>query len=167
MSIQSIAGNIGSSIYRGVGGTFSEIGNRIENLLGGAVAQLSSLWDGGFVGFDMNNYQILTSAIEAHVQAMEVIISSFNTEAYIGGALKGEAMEAAIEYVRAIKQLLDAYATTYRDFNLQLTGSAKGEFSGDGDNIMAQYASGDSQNAQAINTEAQNIINEASNIRID
>jgi hypothetical protein len=169
MSIQSIAGNLGSSVFHSVTGTAQEIGSRIENLLGGAVASVSTLWDGGFVGFDMNNYQILTTAIENHVKQLEEVIDQFNTDAYIDGALKGQARDEAVEYVKAIKTLLQAYATTYRQFNIQLTGAANGVYggSGSGESIMDQYNTGDQQNAQAIRTESEQIQTEAQSIRID
>lgn len=166
MSIQNVVGNGISGAYHFGAGTLQEIGSRIETLLSGATARLESLWDGGFVGIDTANYTILTDAIDAHVKSLEDIINNFNTEAYIDGALKGQARDEAVLYVRAIKQLLEAYATTYRQFNIALTGAAHGESINDG-SVIAQMMTGDQENAQAINTDAQAIQNEAQSIRID
>lgn len=166
MSIQNIVGNEISNIYHGATGTLQEIGSRIESLLSGATARFESLWDGGFVGIDTANYTILTDAIDAHVKSLEDIVNNFNTDAYIDGALKGQARDEAVVYVKAIKDLLSAYATTYREFNRLLTGHAHGQEINDG-SIMAQMMVGDQSNAQAINTDAQAIQNEAQSIRID
>ncbi len=166
MSIQNVVGNGISGAYHFGAGTLQEIGSRIETLLSGATARLESLWDGGFVGIDTANYTILTDAIDAHVKSLEDIINNFNTEAYIDGALKGQARDEAVLYVRAIKQLLEAYATTYRQFNIALTGAAHGESINDG-SVIAQMMTGDQENAQAINNDAQAIQNEAQSIRID
>lgn len=166
MSIQNVVGNGISGAYHFGAGTLQEIGSRIETLLSGATARLESLWDGGFVGIDTANYTILTDAIDAHVKSLEDIINNFNTEAYIDGALKGQSRDEAVLYVRAIKQLLEAYATTYRQFNIALTGAAHGESINDG-SVIAQMMTGDQENAQAINTDAQAIQNEAQSIRID
>lgn len=166
MSIQNVVGNGISGAYHFGAGTLQEIGSRIETLLSGATARLESLWDGGFVGIDTANYTILTDAIDAHVKSLEDIINNFNTEAYIDGALKGQSRDEAVLYVRAIKQLLEAYATTYRQFNIALTGAAHGESINDG-SVIAQMMTGDQENAQAINNDAQAIQNEAQSIRID
>lgn len=166
MSTQNVVGNGISGAYHFGAGTLQEIGSRIETLLSGATARLESLWDGGFVGIDTANYTILTDAIDAHVKSLEDIINNFNTEAYIDGALKGQSRDEAVLYVRAIKQLLEAYATTYRQFNIALTGAAHGESINDG-SVIAQMMTGDQENAQAINNDAQAIQNEAQSIRID
>ncbi len=166
MSIQNVVGNEISNAYHSAAGTIQEIGSKVETLLSGATAQLSSLWDGGFVGIDTANYTILTEAIDAHVKSLEDIVENFNTEAYIDGALKGQAREEAVVYVKAIKNLLGAYATSYREFNKLLTGHAHGQEIADG-SIMGQMMTGDQQNAQAIRTDAESIQTEAQSIRID
>ena len=166
MSIQNIVGNEISSLYHSAAGGVEALGIRIETMLSGATATLNSLWDGGFVGIDTANYTILTEAIDAHVKSLENIINNFNTDAYIDSALKGQAREEAVVYVKAIKDLLSAYATSYREFNKLLTGHAHGQEVNDG-SIMAQMMAGDQQNAQAINQDAQAIQTEARSIRID
>lgn len=166
MSIQNLVGNGISGVFHHDVGNLQQIGSRIEALLSGATARLESLWDGGFVGIDTANYTILTDAIDAHVKALEDVINNFNTEAYIDGALKGQARDEAVVYVKAIKSLLEAYATTYRQFNIALTGAAHGESINDG-SVIAQMMTGDQENAQAINNDAQAIQNEAQSIRID
>ena len=166
MSIQNLIGNGISGAYHMGAGTLQEVGSRIESLLSGATARIESLWDGGFVGIDTVNYTILTEAIDAHVKSLEDIINNFNTDAYIDGALRGQARDEAVLYVKAIKQLLEAYATTYRQFNIALTGAAHGESIEDS-SIIAQMLAGDQSNAQAINYDAQAIQTEADSIRID
>lgn len=155
MSIKNIAGNVVSNLSHTLEGGIQGISSRMQNLLGGAVAEVSALWDGGFVGITQNP-EALVNALSTYIKELDEIVEGFNTEAYIDGALKGEAKEAAVEYVRAIKELLSAYTSTYKNFTQILQEMA-----------LTSFAQGDKDNAQAITSDAQDIRTEAANIRID
>lgn len=155
MSIQSIIGNGLSSVGHGVGEGLNQVSTYLENLLSGATAQLSSLWDGGFVGMNTANASVLSDAIEQYIAKLNEIVDGFNTAANIDVALKGEAASAATEYVTAIKSLLQAYTSTYRNFNKLLTATVE------------SMNEGDTQNASAIRTDAQDIQSQANSIRVD
>ena len=155
MSIQNLTGNVVSNIRHTLEGGIQGISARLQNLLGGAVAQVSALWDGGFVGIN-NNPEALKTALTTYIAELNDIVNGFNTDAYIDGALKGEAKDAAVEYVKAIKDLLSAYTTTYNHFIEILE-----------DQALTTMAQGDTDNAQSIRSDAQDIIQDANNIRID
>lgn len=155
MSIKNIAGNVVSNISHTLEGGIQGISSRMQNLLGGAVAEVSALWDGGFVGITQNP-AALVDALTNYINELDDIVEGFNTEAYIDGALKGQAKDAAVEYVRAIKELLSAYTSTYKNFTSILNDMA-----------LTSFDQGDKENAQAINSDAEDIRTEAANIRID
>lgn len=155
MSIQNIVGNVGSMLSNAKDIGVQYISANLQNLIGGATAKLETLWNGGFVGIDTDNALTLKDEIEKYIARLNDIIEGFNTETYIGGALKGQAAEAASEYVSAIKTLISAYITTYRNFNDILL------------NTVESMKSGDTENANAIRTDAQAIITQANNIRVD
>lgn len=155
MSIQNLAGNVVSNVRHTLEGGIQGVSARLQNLLGGAVAQVSSLWDGGFVGIN-NNPEALKTALTTYINELNDIVNGFNTDAYIDGALKGEAKEAAVEYVKAIKDLLAAYTSTYKSFIDLLENQA-----------LTTMTQGDTDNAASIRSDAQDIITEANSIRID
>lgn len=155
MSIQNIAGTVGSLLSNGKDIGLQYISTGLQNILGGASAKLETLWSGGFVGIDTENALTLRDEIEKYISRLNDIIEGFNTDTYVGGALKGQAADAATEYVNAIKSLISAYITSYRNFNGLL------------ERTVEEMQKGDTENATAIRTDAQSIITQANNIRVD
>lgn len=155
ISNQQFLGNLASKAFHGKAGNIIEVSSKLEAIIGGATAKYSTLWDGGFVGIDTANYTVLIDAINNYIASLNSIIESFNTEANITGALKGEAQAAAIEYVAAIKKLLEAYVSSYKNFNYLLEDSVE------------SMKSGDTGNATAIRTEAQEVLTQANTIHVD
>ena len=83
------------------------------------------------------------------------VVDKFNTNANIDIALKGKARDAAVEYVDAIKTLLNAYVSTYRNFNERVKEAVEA------------MSVGDLENANVIRSDAQDILTQANNIRVD
>jgi len=155
MSIQSMIGNAVSNVGHAATGALTELGTRLENAIGSASASISSLYDGGFVGLDSSNITTLTDSVEQYVQRLMAISDNFAKTNDISGALKGSSAQAAQEYVSAIAALLDAYCTTYRNFNTMAN------------NAVSSFSEGDTSNASSIRDEAQNIITAAEGIKVD
>lgn len=155
MAIQDLLYNNVSSIKHGVEGGLSSLSTRLSNLLGGATAQLSSLWDGGFVGISADPSE-LTEAINTYITNLNGILENFDTAANIEVALKGEVATAATQYVAAIKNLISAYCQTYKSFNSILEQTAQAGFD-EGD--KGDAASID-QVTEQINSDAQAILND-------
>lgn len=155
MAIKNLIGNAQSAIGHAVGGALSELSSKLQGALSGATARLTSLWDGGFVGLDASNMTTLTTDIESYVGALMEISDNFAKTNDISGALKGEAAAATQEYVSAVASLIDAYCTSYRNFNKMAAAATEA------------MQSGDTDNAAAIRDDAQSIMQDASSIRVD
>lgn len=153
--IQDVLGNVGSIGAHIVEGGVSKVGNVFEAALGNVRASFSTLWSGGFVGINVNNYEVIRTAIQDMINKIEGVLSSFNANAEFETGLKGEAAEAGSEYVKAVNELLLAYATTYKNF-IKLA-----------DEAVEQMRQGDTQNAAAIRSDAENLRAEAAKIRVD
>lgn len=152
MAIQDLLYNTASTVKHGVEGGLSQLSTRLSNLLGGATAQLSSLWDGGFVGIAEDTTE-LTTSIDEYITRLNDILTNFNTETNIGIALQGQSAQAATQYVAAIKNLISAYCQTYKSFNSMLEQTAKTGFD-----------EGDKGNAGSIDSETESINSEAQGI---
>lgn len=155
MSIENILSNAGAAISNGFKNTASTLGAMFQNAIGSATATFSTLWDGGFVGIDVNNYMVIRDEIDALMTKVEQVLSEFNAQAEFETGVKGEASEAASEYVKAVNELLIAYVTTYRNF-IKLA-----------DDAVEQMKQGDTQNAASIRSAADEIRARANDIRVD
>lgn len=155
MSIKNIFGNWKSYVSHSSSQNLNDISKSFTNILSGSTAKLSSLWDGGFVGIDVNNYEDLTRRIDLFVEDMEEISTRFAQYSDISGALKGQAAEAAKEYIKELTLVINAYISFYKNFNVLITETA--------DKMLLN----DKENSNAIVEEASNVINDANNIRID
>lgn len=155
MSIENILSNAGAAISNGFKNTASTLGAMFQNAIGSATATFSTLWDGGFVGIDVNNYMVIRDEIDALMTKVEQVLSEFNAQAEFETGVKGEAADAASEYVKAVNELLIAYVTTYRNF-IKLA-----------DDAVEQMKQGDTQNAASIRSAADEIRARANDIRVD
>lgn len=155
MSIENILSNAGAAISNGFKNSAATLGAMFQNAIGTAQATFSTLWDGGFVGIDVNNYTVIRDEIDTLMTKVEQVLTQFNANAEFETGVKGEAADAAAEYVKAVNELLIAYVTTYRNF-IKLA-----------DDAVAQMKAGDQQNAASIRTAADEIRSRAAEIRVD
>lgn len=155
MSIKNIFGNWKSSVSHSSSQSINDVSKSFTSMLSGSTAKLSSLWDGGFVGIDVNNYEDLTRRIDLFIEDMEDISTRFAQYSDISGALKGQAAEAAKEYIKELTLVINAYISFYRNFNALIVETA--------DTMLLS----DKDNSNAISEEASNVIDDANNIRID
>jgi ElaB/YqjD/DUF883 family membrane-anchored ribosome-binding protein len=155
MSIENILSNAGAAISNGFKNSAATLGAMFQNAIGTAQATFSTLWDGGFVGIDVNNYTVIRDEIDTLMTKVEQVLTQFNANAEFETGVKGEAADAASEYVKAVNELLIAYVTTYRNF-IKLA-----------DDAVAQMKAGDQQNAASIRTAADEIRSRAAEIRVD
>jgi hypothetical protein len=135
--------------------TVDQIGARINGLFDTAAAQLGSIWSGGFIGIDESNWGEIKTAIEGLIEKANGEVDKFNELANRDDALKGEAATALGEYLKACKNLLYAYVTTYRNF---IT---------DAETAMNAMKTGDSENAKSISEAAANVEAMANEIKVN
>lgn len=155
MSIENILSTAGAAVSSVFNNTVNSVSNLFESAIGSAVTSFSVLWDGGFVGIDVNNYTVIKDEIDTLMTKVEETLSQFNAAAEFETGLKGEAADAASEYVKAVNDLLIAYVTTYRNF-IKLA-----------DESVAQMKAGDTANAASIRDAAAEIRSRAEEIRVD
>lgn len=154
MSILSLFGGWKTKANRTINGV-SAASMRVSDVLDGANARLGSLWDGGFVGIDVNNYTMLTDDIERFVEDMEDITSSFVKRNSIEGALKGKTAVAVSSYIEGVNQALAAYLSFFRSFNTLIHKSVE------------SMIEADRENSNVIVNEAEDVKSAALNIRVD
>ena len=155
MSIQSILGNVTAEIGSGISQGLESLGNMMQNVVGTATAKIGSIYDGGFIGINANNWDTIKTAVLALISAAEEDLKKFNELADREGALKGEAKDATGEYLKDCKDLLNSYISQYKNFIRFAEES------------LTALNEGDTQNAQAIRAAAGDIQAAAANIRVD
>jgi len=155
MGIRSGLGNMISGIKTAATNTISEIGAGITSIFDAAVTKIGSIYSGGFIGIDANNWGTIKEAIEKLITDAETELNKFNELAERDDALKGQAAGALGEYLKKSKELLLAYATTYRNF---IT---------DAETALTAMNEGDTANAQSIQEAASAIEQKANEIRVD
>ena len=155
MSIQNIVTNVADAIEVRDRNSVTVLRNVMQAAIGEARSNWASLWDGGFVGIDANNIGVLTDEINRIVSRVEEIANNFNAEQQFDGALAGYARIATQEYVDAVKKLLIAFASTYRNFSTLAESSAKA------------MSEGDTENAAEIRAARDEVQQRADEIRVD
>lgn len=155
MSIQNILGNVASTLSHQASASQGAASDAIQALVGRTSATFSILWDGGFVGMNAAVLETMTEAVNKLLQAVEGKLQEFNeNETFVTG-LAGEAREAAGEYVKAVKTLLLAYASTYRNFIALARESVETMKAGDTANAATIRDTAAEVNARAAEITAQ------------
>ena len=155
MGIKSTLGNLGSSVSAFANNTLEQVSAKLTGLFNNAVAQIGSIWDGGFIGIDTNNWDTISKAIDDMISVAEEEIEDFNDLANRDDVLKGKQSEALGEYLQDAKSLLEAWVSTLRNFKK------------DAETAMNQLVEGDDTNAQTIHEAAANLEQQANAIRVD
>lgn len=115
------------------------------------------LYDGGFVGLTKDSGSKMESEINTNIiNPCNDLIEGFGaTQEKVEEGLKGEAAVAATNYIAAVKQLLEAYVSTYRSF-IQLMNST-----------LESMEANDTANAAIIDEASSEIKNMASQIEVN
>lgn len=114
MSVRSTVGNITHSVDDVVSNALSGARTALENIVGNVSTSLSNIWSGGFVGMSESGMQELCAQIENYCQSIEDSISQFDEKGNIENALKGDVQVAAVDFIAAVKELLQEYVGTMR-----------------------------------------------------
>lgn len=155
MSLQSSLGNISSAIGNDISGAINTISSKLNGILGNAKTQITSIWDGGFVGIDAKNAPMIAAALEKYISTIQDTLDRFNQITDIDRALKGASAEAAKEFLDAIKELMNAYVTQMRQDSKDLQ------------EVIASYEQGSQDIARQVSQNAQDIRSEAEQIHLD
>ena len=150
MGIQSIIGDVKSTV-----------GNKIKSFLDtawGAVSGLSNnigtfvanVWGGGFAG--VSDFGALKGAVTSYSNNVQEIINQYDTKADLETTFKGKAGEEMTTFVVATKSLLDAYVKLVEKWNNELDEYYERYQQGD-TTLQANVAS----DAQAVEQAAQKV----------
>lgn len=155
MSIRSAVGNITSSVGNDIQTIFSSASTNIQNIVGTAVTGFSNLWSGGFAGIDENNFSVIKSSLENYCSTIEEHIAQFDQASKLEIAYKGAIQDAADDFVKAVKELLQAYVSNMRRNIMEA------------DAAFQNYKEAAQQIAQDVHSDAQTIRQDAQKIRLD
>ena len=156
MSIQSAIGNITSAMDNNIDATIAGARSRLEAIVGGIQTALSNFWDGGFAGIDEAGLEgSLKPAIIAYCDKIDGIIQGFNENPKLEVAYKGAIQSAASDFIKAVKQILEAYVSTMR-VNIS-----------DATVAFQNYSQGASQIASNVSSDAGDIRVQADQINLD
>ena len=155
MGIRAGLGNAWSDIKSAAGNLFQNIWAQAQGLFDGAVTKVGSIYSGGFIGIDANNWTVIKDSIETLITNAGNELAKFQELANRDDAIKGDASAALGGYLLNAQKLLDAYISTYRNFIK------------DAETALGAMTEGDRQNAQSINEASAAIEAEANSIRVD
>lgn len=152
MSIRSFLGNTVNVVGDTAGSVINSARITLENIVGSVTTGFSNLWEGGFTGMSQTGVEDLKAALQKYCDDIEAIINGFDETGDISAALKGEAQQAAIDFIKAIKTMLEAWVSQIK-VNISELDEAYRLFTEDNKNIaqdVQQAASDIRQNAEQI-----------------
>ena len=155
MSIQSSIGSFTRNTQEGVRSVISRASGMLDGIVGSATTTVSNVFSGGFVGISTANADSLKNAINNYIQGVQDTINGFNENANLENAYKGEVQAANQEFLRAVKELLQAHITQMR-VNLK-----------DFDEVVANYTQSASDLGSQVTQQADEIRQNATQIKID
>lgn len=155
MSIQSFVNNAWNSAGDFLSGLGNTISSKLENIVGSVSTKLSSIWSGGFTGISAEGVEEIKRALKTYCDGIEAEIATFNELAATETAYKGEIQVAAQEFIKATKEILQAYVS-----NMKVSIA-------DADTAFQNYQAADKSVAQNVQADAQAVRQEAQSIRLD
>jgi HPt (histidine-containing phosphotransfer) domain-containing protein len=155
MSLQSRVGDITRGVQDTINEALNQADSLFENIIGNATTALNNIWDGGFAGMSADGMESLKTALENYCKNIEAQIASFNEQGNLEIALKGEAQAAAVDFVGAVKQLLQAYVSRMRQ-----------EIS-EADEAYNNWIAASKGLASDVRSDADDIRSNAASVRLD
>jgi len=155
MSVQSGISGVHSIQSNVVDTIISSARTYFENLIGTLGTTLSNFWDGGFAGINENGLEDLVSAINTYCANIQGLIDEFNENAAVEIAYKGAIQIAAADFIKSVKEILQAYVSTIRR-NVEESRVA-----------FQNYAQGAQQISQSVSSDAQSVRSKANEIKLD
>lgn len=155
MSIRSTVGSITHNLGNDINSAISTGRTLMENIVGSTSTQLSNIWGGGFTGMNHDEIGNLRDHLWFYASEVEELINSFNEEGDISISLKGDAQIAAIEFIKAVKQMLQAYVSTLKQEISEI------------DEAYQNFLTANSSVASDVQSAADEIRQNAQQIRLD
>ena len=155
MSLQSSVGNVTRGATESVKSIISSSTSKLETIVGTASTSVTNVWSGGFIGIDTKNSSALETAITKYIEGVQNTIQGFNENANLENAYKGAIQEATQDFLKAIKELLQAHVSVMK-INLS-----------DFNEAIQKYESFESETKDKIEQQVADIRTNAQSIKID
>lgn len=152
MGIRAGLGNLGAGLKSAWDNTIQGIFAQTQGIFDAAVTKIGSIYTGGFIGIDANNWVKIEQAVNKLIEHASEDLKKFNELAERKDAIKGQAEVALGNYLGNAQILLEAYIQTYKNFIA------------DGKTALNAMNEGDRVNAQNINEASQKMQEEAQKI---
>ena len=155
MSLQSRVGDIVNQVEDQINNLVSQASTSFENTVGSISTNLNNIWSGGFAGMSDQGMETLKSALTTFCNDLQATINGFDEQGNLEVALKGEAQAAAVEFVSAVKQLLQAYVSRMKQ---QIA---------EADQAYQNWLAASGGLASDVRSDATEIRNNANSIKLD
>ncbi len=150
MGIQSIIGDIKSTVGQKVKSFLDSAWGAVSGIADRVGTFVANVWSGGFAG--VSDFGELKSAITTYSNNVQDIINQYNAQADLDSTFKGKAGTEMTEFVKSTKSLLDAYVKLVEKWNGELDGYYEKYQSGD-----TTLSSNVQSDAQAVEQAAQKV----------
>lgn len=150
MSLQSIVGDVKSSVGQNIQSFLEQAWSAASGIADQVGTFTANIWSGGFAG--VSNFAELKSAITSYSNNVQSLIDEYDSHADLEATFKGQAGEAMNEFITATKSLLDAYARLVEKWNSEL------------DEYYENYTSGDTSLQASVASDTQSVQSAAQNI---
>ena len=114
-----------------------------------------NLWAGGFLGMSDKGIEILKTELQNFIGELQDVASQFNENGSIEMAFKGTVKEAVQDYIKSIKELINAYVTVVNN----------GVH--DADTAFENWKTENKTISGAVGEKAQSVRANANSIRVD
>lgn len=128
MSVKSTINNLVHDVDDNLSSAITTAKSSIQNIVGTVKTSLSNVWSGGFTGMDEKGLAELKTQIKNYCNDIQSIINEFDVDGNIEVALKGLIQEGAQDFIKAIKDILNAYVSTIKE-ELDVVDEAYSNFS--------------------------------------
>lgn len=115
MSVKSAVGNLVHDVDDNLSSALRTAKTTMQNIVGNVKTSLSNVWSGGFAGMDKNGIDELKTQIGNYCNDIQSIINEFDVDGNIEVALKGDLQVAAQDFIKATKDILNAYVSKIKE----------------------------------------------------
>lgn len=155
MSVKSTVNNLVHDVEDTLSTAITTAKSSIQNIVGTAKSSLSNVWSGGFTGMSKTGLEELKTQITNYCNDIQSIINEFDVDGNIEVALKGDLQLAAQDFIKATKEILNAYVSTIKE-ELDVV-----------DEAYDNYSKSAAQIKTDVTADADQIRSDAKKIQID
>lgn len=155
MSVKSAVSNLVHDVDDNLSSALRTAKTTMQNIVGNVKTSLSNVWSGGFAGMDKNGIYELRTQIGNYCNDIQSIINEFDVDGNIEVALKGDLQLAAQDFIKATKEILNAYVSTIKE-ELDVV-----------DEAYDNYSKSAAQIKTDVTADADQIRSDAKKIQID